>query len=384
MESPSKLPEWLNNVLATLPPNHAVRSLTLPPDHPTRKGHVDLNPDASEEGTVFAFQAPADGGDSANGAETEEQRIVTFRTTHDESMESHGFFPTASPACTVPFSTPGPGWMTSQASVSRHPRRPPSALCMSRPTGAGTPKALDTPLPFSTPGPFVLAQSAYGHVLDRSPTAQLHVACDTVLPLAEWSGATSFPKPRASNISGLDAYLPPDWNNGEEFLESFSSSPKFVLEDVAGPPPSLETVPPTFYVGSPTENPSFAPIPGMVATSPRSVTWGSPTVEPRLSGATDTTGRSKPAVFLSDIWLDGKASYGAFPLTCPQSRPRRMVIQNPHRSQGTATATGMSSPVTPPSLFSRRLPADLGRVPPDARIPDVFGDTESVNVTHVG
>ena len=315
MESPSKLPEWLNNILATLPPNHAVRSLTLPPDHPIRKGHVDWNPDASEEGTVFAFQAPADGHDSANGAETEEQPIVTFRTTHDESMESHGFCPTASPACTVPFSTPGPGWMTSQASVSRHPRRPPSALCMSRPTGVGTPKALDTPLPFSTPGPFVLAQSAYDHVLDRSPTAQLHMACDTVLPLAEWSGATSFPKPRASKISGLDAYLPPDWNNGEEFLESFSSSPKFVLEDVAGPPPSLETVPPTFYVGSPTENPSFAPIPGMVAASPRSVTWGSPTVKPRLSGATDTTGRSKPAVFLSDIRLDGKASYGAFPLT---------------------------------------------------------------------
>lgn len=322
MESSPKLPEWLNNVLATLPPENAVRCLTLPPVHPFRKDHVDRKPEPFEEDSVFAFQAPVGGHRPEEHTKTEGQPradVSTFRTTHGEPVELHRCCPTTSLACTVPFSTPGPGW-TASASCCQPPSSSPP--CISRPpTGTGALEILDTPLPFSMPGPFVPVRPTYGHVLDRGPTAP---ACDAVLPVAGWSGATSFPDPRATKIDRLGSYLPSD-QGGNEFLESFSSSPKFILDD-AGPPSSLESIPPAVYFGPPIENLSFSATTGsapacskdklMATTPPRSLTWGSPSAVTRPSGVAGDTRpvHAKPAVFLSDIQLDHdlKGLYSAF------------------------------------------------------------------------
>jgi len=248
----------------------------------------------------------------------------------------------------------------------------------------------------------VPVRPTYGHVLDRGPTAQRDVACDAVLPVAGWSGATPFPDPRATKIDRLGSYLPSDQGNGNEFLELFSSSPKFILDDVAGPLSSLESIPlpPAVYFGAPIENLSFSPTTGsaptcskdklMVHTSPRSLTWGSPSAVTRPSGVADDTGpgHAKPAVFLSDIQLDRdvKGPYGAFPLIlfsiessldCDHDTES---LPNLHRSQ--MAPTGVPPPVTPPP-FSKRLPADFGWISPDASNPDIFERIESVNEANI-
>jgi hypothetical protein len=391
VESSPKLPEWLNNVLATLPLENAVRCLTLPPDHPFRKDHIDRKPGPSEEDSVFAFQAPVDGPHPEEHTKTEGQPkadLASFRTSHGEPVGLHGCCPTASQACTAPFSTPGP-WTAS--ACWKPPSSPPS--CISQPTVTGALKVLDTPLPFSMPGPFVPVRPTYDHVLDRGPTAHRDVACHAVLPVAGWSGATSFPDPRATKIDGLGSYLPSDQGNGNEFLESFSSSPKFILDDVAGPPSSLESIPPTVYFGAPIENLSFYSTSGsapacskdelMVTASPRSLTWGSPSAMTRPSGVADNTGHghAKPAVFLSDIQLDLKDPYGAFPLilcsieSSLDGERDTESLPNLHRSQ--TAPTGVPPPVTPPP-FSKHLPADFGWISPDASNPDIFERIESV------
>jgi hypothetical protein len=391
-----KLPEWLNNVLVTLPPDNAVRCLTLPPDHPIRKDHIDLKPDPQEEGPVFAFQAPVDvylAEHTKTGGQPRTD-IVTSRTVHGESVEPHGCCPTASLAPNFSLSNPGPGCTTSQLSPSFCPQRPSSASRFSLPTGISILKVSDTPLPFSTPGPFVPAFSTYGHVLDRGPTAQGDLTCDRVLPVAGWNGATSFPDPYATRTNRLDSHLPSDQDNDDESLESLSSFPNFVLDDVAGRLSSVESVPPAVYSGAPTENLSH-PTPGtpptysenrsMIATLPRSLTWGSPTAMMRPSGVVDSTGR-KPAVFLSDIQLGEKVSYGAFLLTFfliessldgdPESLP------NLHRSQ--VASAGVSPPrlvTPPPPSLSKHLSTDFGWISP-TRTPDGFERIESVDESH--
>jgi len=303
-----------------------VRCLTLLPDDPIRKSHVGWNPDTSEEGTIFTFQVPVDENHPVNRTETEglpRTVLEPFRIAHDRSAESRGSCPTVLPACTVPFSTPGPGRMTSRASASHCQRRLSSALHISRPTSTGIMKVLDSPLPFSTPGPLVPARATYGHVLDRSPVTQLHVACDTVLPTAEWEVDDSFPNSRATQISSQDAYIPQDQDHGEQYLESFSSPPEFALGDVAGSRPSLGSVSPTVCVGATTENPSFSPMPAIVPASPKgklmvttprkSHTWYSPTAVMRPSGVMGQTGCDTIPMFLSDFQPDEKASYGTLP-----------------------------------------------------------------------
>ena len=299
-----------------------MRCLTLLPDDPIRKSHVGWNPDTSEEGSIFTFQVPVDEHHPLNRTETEglpRTALEPFRTAHDGSAESRGSCRTVLPACTVPFSTPGPGRMTSQASASYCQRRLSSALRMSRPTSTNTMKVLDSPLPFSTPGPLVHARPIHGHVLDRSPAKQLHVACDTVLPTAEWEIDGSFPNSRATQISSQDAHIPPDQDHGEQFLESFSSPPEFALDVVAGSRP----VSPTVYVGAMTENPSFSPMPAiapaspkgklMVSTPRRSHSWYSPTAVMRPLSVMDQAGCGTTPIFLSDFQPDKKASYGTFP-----------------------------------------------------------------------
>ena len=320
-----------------------MRCLTLLPDDPNRKSHVGWIPDTSEEGSIFTFQVPVDENRPVNRTETEglpRTALEPFRTAHDKSAESRGSCPTVLPACTVPFSTPGPGRMTSQVSASHCRRRLSSALHISRPTSAGIMKVLDSPLPFSTPGPLVHARATYGHVLDRSLATQPHVACDTVLPTAGWEVDDSFPNSRATQISSQDAHIPPDQDHDEQFLESFSSPPEFALDDVAGSRPSLGSVSPTVYVGATTENPSFSPMPAtapaspkgkLMATTPRrSHTWYSPTAVMRPSGVMDQTGCGTTPMFLSDFQPDEKTSHGTFPCTLFSSRPRWMVIQNPY------------------------------------------------------
>jgi hypothetical protein len=382
VESSPKLPEWLNNVLATLPPDNAVRCLTLPPDRPIRKGHIDLKPDPQEEGSVFAFQAPVDGylaEHTKTGGQPRTDRLATFRTVHGEPVELHGCGPTASLAPNFSLSTPGPGRTTSQVSTSFCPQRPSSALRFSLPTGIGILKVSDTPLPFSTPGPFVSAFSTYGHVLDRGPAAQGDLACDTVFPVAGWNGATSFPDPYATKINRLDSHLPSDQDDVDESLESLSSFPNFVLDDVAGLLSSVESVPPAVYSGASTENLSF-PTPGiaptysknrlMIATLPRSFTWGSPTAMMRPSGVADSTGHGKPAVFLSDIQLDEKVSYGAFLLTLFPIESSldgdTESLPNLHRSQVAPAGVFPPRLVTPPPpSLSKHLSTDFGWISPD-------------------
>ena len=249
--------------------------------------------------------------------------LEPLRTDHVGSAESRGNCPTALPACTVPFSTPGPGRMTSQVSAPCCQRRLSSALLMSQPTGIGVMKVSDRSLPFSTPGPFVHAWPTYGRVLDHNPATQLHVACDTVLPRAEWKVDDSFPNSRATDISRPKAHIPPDQDHGEQFPESISSPPEFTLDDVAGSRLSFGSISPTVYAGPMTENSSFSPmsvIPPaslkdklMVINPRRGHTWFSPTAVMRPSGVTYQTGRGTTPVFLSDSQLDEKVFHGTFP-----------------------------------------------------------------------
>ena len=125
MESSPDLPKWLNNTLVTLPPDHVVRCLTLPPDRPVRRDHIGWNSETSEEESVFAFQVPADGHHPVNHTEVEGQpgTDVATRFAHVgcAGAEFMGTCPSASQVSTVPFSTPGPGWAVRQASVSCSP-----------------------------------------------------------------------------------------------------------------------------------------------------------------------------------------------------------------------------------------------------------------------
>ena len=375
-----------------------MRCLTLPPDDPIGKNHVGWNPDASEEGSIFTFQVPGDEHHPVNRTETEGLRrtaLEPFWTAQDGPAESRGSCPIALPACTVPFSTPGPGRMTSQVSASCCQHRLSSVSRMSRPTSTGIMKVSDSPLPFSAPGPFVHARPTYGRVLERSPATQLHVACDTVSPTAEWKVDDSFPNSRATEINRSDAHIPPNQDHGEQFLESFSSPPEFALDDVAGSRPSLGSVSPTVYVGATTENTSLSPMPAIAPASPKdrlmvttphkSLPWYSPTAVMRPSGVMDQTGRGKTPIFLSDFQPDEKASYGTFPQTpfliTSSLDGYTEYFSNLNLSQ--VPTAGMSNPVTPPPLFPRHLLTDFDWVSPDAHTPGVLGNIESANRANI-
>src|SRR6266852_1153226 len=138
------LPEWLNNTFATLPPDHAVRCLKLPPERPESpitKGHIDWpeSSDALERDSVFAFQAPVDGHHSVTVDPTENDgqpgsELATFRIVHYSSVEFQGNSPAASLTGNVPFSTPGPRWTAPRVPAPCSPLRPFSAQPMYRPT----------------------------------------------------------------------------------------------------------------------------------------------------------------------------------------------------------------------------------------------------------
>lgn len=391
MESPQELPEWLHNTLTTLSPNHAVRHLILSPNRPIRKDHIDWDPDASEDGSVFAFQAPADGHHPMSHAGTERQLrtdIASLPIAHDRTVRFQGSCPTASLACSVPFSTRGLGWMSPQASASCCPRRPFSALSMSWPTCTHTQKVMDTPLPFSTPGPFVPARCTNGHLSNPIPSVRDHEAYDKVLPTVESSDTPSFPSSRPTKIYRLDAPL--DLIRGNDEQSPFSLSPKFALNENAGPLLSLRSPPSRNYFNPSNESPpipEIAPVflkNGLVAApSPGGDNWNSPTAMMRWSGATDVTSCNKPTLFLSDIRLDENTSYGEYPLTLSSSSSPdgdTKTLLSIHRSHMTAVDVLPQLPVTPPpSLLSRRLPANLSWVSSEPHIADIPGSIEGVN-----
>jgi hypothetical protein len=403
VESPQRLPEWLNNTLAALPTDNAVRCLTLPlaperPERPISMDYINWSPDAPDEGSVFTFQAPVDGHHPVDPAETERQSgcdLATFRIVHDGSVEFRESSPVAPLALILPFSTPGPGWTAPQASASCFPRQPYSALSMYPPTSTGTQKVGDDPQPFSTPGPFVPTRATNSHVLDCGLATQPRVACDKDLPVAERSGITSVLSSRASAINSLDVPLSSVQWDGQQFLGSFSSSPKFAFDDVACPLSSLGADLRTVHVGPPTKSPLSSPMPGMAlpvptdrlvaADSLEDLSQGSPTTVMRWSNARDTTSRSNPAVFVSDIRLDQRSIHGVFPLTL--SPITSLLDDNTESLPRPPSAPNCillrQISVTPPPLPSRCSPTDFGWVSSNTHTPDVFGGTESVNGTNV-
>ncbi|KAI9509409.1 hypothetical protein F5148DRAFT_1187803 [Russula earlei] len=372
VESPPKLPEWLNNTLVTLPYDHAVRCLALSPDRPIRTDHIDGKSEASDEGSVFTFQAPAEGHHPVNHTGNEGQSrtdVATFRFAHDGSLVFQGANPTASLVSTIPFSTPGPGWAIHEALEACYPRRPFSAIAMPRLTGTGTQSAMDKPLPFSTPGPFVPARAINDPLLDYSPAASHHVSCDKMWPVVERNGAPSFPGPCATGLDRLNAPPYPIQGENGQLLEPFS----FTLNDVAGSLASLDTISPTVYYSTVTEKPS-SPAPesepispkdrSVVDTSPRGFTWGSPTAVTRWPGAMDTT------------------ICGAFPqilspnLSSPISDTESsLIIHKRHK-----TGADMQLPVTPPPSGRLHPDPDFDWISWDAgtRNPEVLGSIESV------
>jgi hypothetical protein len=390
------LPEWLNNTLATLPPDHAVRCLKLPPERPEspiRKGHIDWpeSSDAPERDSVFAFQAPVDGHHSVDPTETNGQSgsdLATFRVVHYSSVEFQRNNPTASLTGNVPFSTPGPGWTAPQDPAPCSPMRPFSAQPMYRSTGPVTQNDRDSPQPFSTPGPFAPARPTDDHVLDCGPSTQLYMACDKVLPVVERSDTTSILSFRASTTNRLDEHLCPVQCDGEQFraLEPFSLFPKY---NAPGPFSSPGLVHPTVYADPRTEHPSSFLTPEMTSTVPKDkrvavsssggLAWDSPTSRMQWSNGRDTTTR-KPAMFLSDIQLDQKPFHGAFPLTPPpipsspdddtESLPN---LQRPHPTSNSILLPAF--PVTPP-LLSRCSPTDFGWAPSSSHTSDVLESFE--------
>ncbi len=285
-----------------------MRCLALPhgrPESPIRKDQIDWSPDAPEEDSVFAFQAPVNGHYLVDPTEAETQSgsdLATFRVVHYSSVEFQGNSPAASLTGTVPFSTPGPRWTTHQAPVSCSPRRLFSAQPIHQSTSPSTPKVGDSPQPFSTPGPFASTRPINGHVLDRSRPIQSHVAYDKVLPVVE----------RCNTTSVLS------------FPEPFSVFPN----DAAGRLSSPGFAHPTVYVDPATEHPSSSRTPEIASPAPfkdnptatissGGLTWGSSTSVMRWPSGGNTTPRSKHAIFLSDIQPNEKPFHGTLPLTPP-------------------------------------------------------------------
>ena len=394
------LPEWLNNTLATLPPDHAVRCLKLPPERPEspiRNDHIDWpeTSDAPERDSVFAFQAPVDGHHSADPAETNGQSgsdLATFRIVHYSSVEVQGNNSAASVTGNVPFSTPGPTsrWTAAQIPTPCSPMRPFSAQPMYRSTSPVTREVRDSPQPFSTPGPFAPARPTDDHVLDCGPATRPYITCNKVSPVVKKNDTTSVLSFRASTTNGLDEpHLCPVRCDGEPFhaLEPFSLFPKY---DAPGPFSSPGSVHPTVYADPRTEHPSFFLTPDMTSTDPKDkrvaagssggLAWDSPTARIQWSNGRDVTTR-KPAMFLSDIQLDQKPFHGAFPLTSPrlayspdddsESLPN---LQRPHPTSNSVLLPAL--PVTPP-LLSRCSPTDFGWAPSNSHTSDVLGSFEN-------
>ena len=394
--------------MAALPTDNAVRCLTLPPERPEpaiRKNHYDWTPDAPDEGSVFAFQAPVDEHHPVDPTEIERlpgSDLVPFRIVRDGSVE----FPRSNPAAlltmTVPFSTPGPGWTSPQATASCYPRRPISVLSMYRSASTGTQKVRDSPPPFSTPGPFIpiRSTSTNGHVLDCGLASQLSVAYDKVLPVAERTGVTSLLSSHAYTVNNLDVPLPYVHCDGEQFLGSSSLSPKFAFGDVAGPLSYFETVPSAVYFDPLTESPLFSPTPVntpavpadrlVVANSSGDLPRGSPAAVMQWVKARDTTTRGKHAVFLSDIQLDQRYIHGVLPLTLS---PIASLLDGdtgslPNLEQPPAISDGILQrqfSVTPSApLPSRCLPTDFGWVSSNIHTPDALESIESIDGTNIG
>jgi hypothetical protein len=327
------LPEWLNNTLATLPPDHAVRCLKLPPEQPEspiRKNHIDWpeSSDAPERDSVFAFQAPMDRHHSVGPTETNGQQgsdLTTFRVVHYSSVEFQENSPTASLTGNVPFSTPGPRWTTPRVPAPCSPMRPFSAQPMYRSTSPVTQNFRDSPQPFSTPGPFASARPTNGHVLDYGPAKQLYMACNKALPVVKRNDTTSVLSFQSSTTNRLEGHSCHVQCDGEQFhvLEPLSLFPKY---DAPGPFSSPGSVHPPVYADPRTEHHSSSLRPDITSTVPQDkrvavnssggLAWDSPTSRMRWSNGRDTTTR-KPAVFLSDIQLDEKPFHGAFPVTPP-------------------------------------------------------------------
>lgn len=353
------LPEWLNNTLAALPPDHAVRCLKLPCERvesSIMNDHIDLpeSSDAPDRDSVFAFQAPVDGNHSPNPRETNgqlESDLATFRIVRYNSMEFQENSPAASLTGNAPFSTPGPRWTAPQVPAPCSPMGLFSAQPMYRPTSPVTPKVKDSPQPFSTPGPFAPVRSTKSHF------------CTTT-------------------ANRLDGHLCSVQCDGEQFS-------LFPNNDAPGHFSSSGFFHRTVSAGR-TEHPSSYLTPELTTTvpkgkrvavdSPRGLIWDSPTSQMRWSNGRDATTRT-PALFLSDIQRDEKSFHGALPLapTPIASSPDDDTESPPNLHLPHPTSNDIllpAFPVTPP-LLSRRSPADFGWTPSDSQTSYVLGSFES-------
>jgi len=225
------LPNWLDNTLATLPPSHPVRRLIMPVDRPIVRDFIDQNPDVSDEGAVFAFQAPhceshplghagSDGHSGARVAVTVPKPSIfnsdsqtgtpdshgnPFEVTHNGSVEFREN--TLTVLRTVPFSTPGPaGYAISQALAARcswggYP-------ILSHTTDNGSQEAMDVPPPFSTPGPFASPRPVSGHVFGNHPVAP-YMPSDEVYPTIQKSSAIPVLSSHTTKSDRIDTPLFP-------------------------------------------------------------------------------------------------------------------------------------------------------------------------------
>lgn len=362
------LPEWLNNTLTTLPPNHAVRCIKLPPERPEspiRESHFawpEIS-DASERDSVFAFQVPLDGHHSVVPTKTNgqsESDLATFRIVHYSSVEFQGNSAAASLTDNAPFSTPGPTWTTPQVPATCSPIRPFSVQPIYRSTSPVTQKVRDSPQPFSTPGPFAPARPNSGHVLDCAPATQSHMAYN--IPVVKRNDTV--PSFRAPTANRLDGYLCPIQCDGEQFrvLEPSSLFPKHDARDPFSSPGFIH---PTVCADPRTEHPSSSLMPEIAPTVPKDnrvaanssggLALDSYTSRMRWQNRRDITTR-KPAMFLSDIRLDQKPN-----------------LQRPHPASNSILLPALQ--VTPPSL-SKCPPIDFSWASPNSHTSDVPGSVE--------
>jgi len=396
------LPEWLNNTLATLPPDHAVRCLKLPPERlesPIRKVQIDWpeSSDVPERDSVFAFQAPVDRHHFVDPTEITGQSgsdLATFRIVHHSSVEFEENSSPASLTGNVPFSTPGPRWTAPKVPTPFSPMRPFSTQPGNQSTSPVIQKVRDSTPPFSTPGPFAPARPTNGHVLDCGPDTQLYTACNKMVPVAERNDTTSvlsFRASRPSMTNRLDGHLCPVQCDRGQFgvPEPFSLFPKYGAPDPFSSPGFVH---PTVYADPRTEHPSpsYSLTPGITSIVPKDKRVAvnspggpdSPTSRMRWSNGRDATTR-KPALFLSDIQLDQAPFHGAFPLT-PSPPPIGSSpddgteclpnLQRPHPTSNSILLPAF--PVTPP-LLSRCSPTDFGWAPSNSHTSDVLGSFES-------
>lgn len=384
------LPNWLDNTLTTLPPSHPVRRLIPPLDRPIVRDLIGQNPDVSDAGVVFAFQAPLceglpldhAGNDGHSGARVIEavpkpsilnsdlQTGISdfhgnpFEVTHNGSVEFRENFNTLAVLRTVPFSTPGPVCAVSRAPAARCPWG--SNTTLSHATDNGSQEAMDVPLPFSTPGPFASPRPVSGHVFGNHAVAPPHILPDEVYTTIQKSSAIPTLSSHTTKFDRTDTSL-------------------FSVQDGCGQLSALPNLLPAFtsnnlgLSSSPTlvTEPTFLGDRGLNTPSP-GLSWLSPVELTRRSGGNGNTAHDGVFTAISHDSLGQKTPFDAFSLSkFPISPKHGAESLFGLRRHMTASETFPRTPVAPPpSIPPGSLASSFDWVSPDAQSP---GSSDSID-----